>query len=246
VTLHPSTSGFDRAADVYDRARPGYPDALVDRLLVASGTGPGATVADVAAGTGKLTRRLAARGLRVIAVEPVAGMRAVLAATTPGVEVLDGVAEALPLGDASVDGVTVAQGFHWFANDDALAELRRVLRPGGRLALVWNTRDLDEPLQAALHGVLSPYRRDEPRHGSGSWEAAFRADGPFVLREHSEQRWVQEVSRELLVERALSTSFIAALPPAERDRVAARVRGLAPAEPVGLAYTGELFVYDAR
>jgi SAM-dependent methyltransferase len=246
VRLHPSTSGFDRGAEVYDRARPGYPAALVDRLLDELGLGPGAVVADVAAGTGKLTRPLVERGLRVIAVEPVAGMRDVLAATTPGADVRDGAAEDLPLADASVDAVTVAQAFHWFANDAALAELRRVLRPGGRMALAWNTRDLDAPLQAALHGVLSPYRRDEPRQGSGDWESAFRDDGPFVLRGRWEHPWVQEVSREGLVERALSTSFIAALPDAERAAVADRVRALAPSEPVCLAYTAELFVYDAR
>ena len=246
MTLHPSTAGFDRAADVYDRARPDYPEELVDRLLEELGVAAGATIADVAAGTGKLTRPLVARGLHVIAVEPVAGMRRLLATTTPDAEVRDGVAEALPLGDASVDGVTVAQGFHWFANDTTLGELRRVLRPGARLALVWNTRDLGEPLQRALHEVLSAYRRDEPRHGTGGWQAAFRDDGPFALRAHWVRPWVQQVSREGVVERALSTSYIAALPEDERAAVADRVRALAPSEPVGLAYTAELFVYDAR
>jgi SAM-dependent methyltransferase len=203
VDLHPSTSGFDRAADVYDRARPDYPPAAVDRLLEALGAGPGATVVDVAAGTGKLTRALVARGLRVIAVEPVAGMRDVLAATTPGAEVLDGVAEDLPVADASADAITVAQAFHWFANDAALGEFARVLRPGARLAIVWNTRDLTQPLHRALHDLILPYRRDEPRHDSGGWEAAFRADGPFTLLEHWEHPNVQELSRDGLVERAL-------------------------------------------
>jgi SAM-dependent methyltransferase len=243
VDLHPSTSGFDRAADVYDRARPEYPPPVIDRLLGALGVGPGATVVDVAAGTGKLTRALVARGLRVIAVEPVAGMRDVLAATTPGAEVLDGVAEDLPVADASADAITVAQAFHWFANDAALGEFARVLRPGARLAIVWNTRDLTQPLHRALHDLILPYRRDEPRHDSGGWEAAFRADGPFTLLEHWEHPNVQELSRDGLVERALSTSFIAALPSSEREVVAERVRALAPTEPVGLAYTSELYVY---
>jgi SAM-dependent methyltransferase len=246
VALHPSTAGFDRGAGVYDRARPGYPAPVVDRLVEALGIGPGATVADVAAGTGKLTRPLLARGFAVIAVEPIAGMRQVLAATTPGAEVRDGVAERLGLDDASVDAVTVAQAFHWFANDAALEEFRRVLRPGGRLAIVWNTRDLTQPLHRALHELLIPYRADEPRHYAGDWEAAFRADGPFVQVLHWERPHVQELSREGLVERALSTSFIAALPAAEQEGVAERVRALAPTEPVGLAYRSELFVYDAR
>ena len=84
VDLHPSTSGFGRAADVYDRARPEYPAPVVDRLLDALRLAPGATIVDVAAGTGKLTRPLVARGMKVIAVEPVAGMRDVLASTHPG------------------------------------------------------------------------------------------------------------------------------------------------------------------
>jgi SAM-dependent methyltransferase len=167
----------------------------------------------------------------------------VLAATTPGAEVLDGVAERLPVADASADAVTVAQAFHWFANDAALAEFARVLRPEGRVAIVWNTRDLTQPLHRALHELLLPYRRDEPRHYAGDWESAFRTDGPFRLLEHWERPHVQELSREGLVERALSTSFIAALPASERDVVAGRVRALVSTEPVGLAYTSELFVY---
>jgi hypothetical protein len=108
---------------------------------------------------------------------------------------------------------------------------------------VWNTRDLTQPLHRALHDLILPYRRDEPRHDSGGWEAAFRADGPFTLLEHWEHPNVQELSRDGLVERALSTSFIAALPASERDAVAGRVRALVSTEPVGLAYTSELFVY---
>jgi SAM-dependent methyltransferase len=157
--------------------------------------------------------------------------------------VLDGVAEDLPVADDSADAITVAQAFHWFANDAALAEFARVLRPGARLAIVWNTRDLTQPLHRALHDLILPYRRDEPRHDSGGWEAAFRAEGPFTLLEHWEHPNVQELSRDGLVERALSTSFIAALPASERDVVAGRVRALVSTEPVGLAYTSELFVY---
>jgi SAM-dependent methyltransferase len=244
VDLHPATTGFDRAADVYDRARPEYPDPVVDRLVAELGVGAGATVVDIGAGTGKLTRPLLARGLRVIAVEPVAGMRATLAATTPGADVRDGTAERLPLGDATADAITVAQAFHWFATAEALTEFRRVLRPGARLAIVWNTRDLSQPLHRALHETLAPYRTDEPRHYHGDWAAVFGENAPFRLVAHVEHPHVQELSREGLVERALSTSFIAALPDAERDAVAGRVRALAPAEPVGLAYTSEVFVYE--
>jgi len=235
--------GFDSNAGAYDRARPSYPADAVAHVVGHGGIGPGRRVLDLAAGTGKLTTLLMASGAEVVAVEPVAGMRDVLAATTPGAEVLDGVAEGLPVPDASADAITVAQAFHWFANDAALAEFARVLRPGARLAIVWNTRDLTQPLHRALHELILPYRRDEPRHNTGDWEAAFRADGPFRLLEHWEHPNVQELSRDGLVERALSTSFIAALPASERDVVAERVRALVSTEPAGLAYTSELFVY---
>jgi SAM-dependent methyltransferase len=239
VDLHPSVSGFDRAADVYDRARPDYPPPIVDRLVAELGLAPGATVADVGAGTGKLTRPLLARGLHVIAVEPVAGMRALLPEEA---DVRSGTGEALPLPDDAVDAIVAGQAFHWFANDAALAEFVRVLRPGGRFGLVWNTRDLSQPLQRAVHDVQQPYRRDEPRQER--WEDAFGPGAPFRRMLHVEHPWVQPLTREGLVERALSTSFIAALPDAERALVAERVRALAPTEPIGLAYTGELFVYE--
>ncbi len=133
--------GFERGADDYVAARPGYPAGVVDLLAADLGLGPGADVLDLAAGTGKLTVDLVARGARVVAVEPVVAMRERLLRDVAGIEVRDGTAEALPLEDASVDLVTVAQAFHWFDAPAALAEIRRVLRPGGGLALIWNVRD---------------------------------------------------------------------------------------------------------
>jgi SAM-dependent methyltransferase len=128
-------NAFGPAAGDYEAARPSYPPEAVALLERELGVGPGARVCDLAAGTGKLTRLLASTGADVVAVEPVPGMRDQLLATTPGVEVLDGTAEAIPLPDGSVDVVTVAQAFHWFRFDEALAEIARVLRPGGTLLL---------------------------------------------------------------------------------------------------------------
>jgi SAM-dependent methyltransferase len=134
--LPPAASmGFARAAAAYERGRPGYPSAAVDFLAARLRLGPGRRVVDLAAGTGTLARSLPATGAEVIAVEPVAEMRAALPARARAV---DGTAEA------SADAVAVAQAFHWFDGDAALAEIHRVLRPGGALALVWNRRRTDD------------------------------------------------------------------------------------------------------
>ncbi|MGH2867275.1 MAG: class I SAM-dependent methyltransferase, partial [Solirubrobacteraceae bacterium] len=109
-----AAAGFDRAAGDYERGRPGYPPAAVSHLAQAVGIGPGARVLDLAAGTGKLTRALADSGAELTAVEPVAGMREQFERSTRGVRVLEGTAEQIPLADAELDAVVVAQAFHWF------------------------------------------------------------------------------------------------------------------------------------
>src|SRR3954452_2306324 len=148
---------FGAAAQVYERARPGYPPEAVDLLLA-----PGARrVADVGAGTGKFSRLLVAAGLDVVAVEPDARMRAELARVLPGVPVLEGSAEALPLEDSGVDAVVVAQAWHWVDPARALPEVARVLSPGGGLGVVWNERTLGEPWVDSLEELLR-----QPRQGA--------------------------------------------------------------------------------
>ena len=147
--------GFARSAEAYEEGRPGYPEAALEPLRLT----PGMTVLDLAAGTGKLTRVLAASGASVIAVEPVAEMRAAL---PESVTALDGTAESIPLDPGSVDLVTVAQAFHWFDGPAALAEIHRVLSPGGRLALLWNRRGEDDPVNRAIDALIEPYRSGTP------------------------------------------------------------------------------------
>jgi SAM-dependent methyltransferase len=183
---------FDRVADEYERTRPSYPPALLDGLPLSAD----AAVLDLGAGTGKLTRVLAARYRDVTAVEPLANMRAILERVVPGAHALEGTAERIPVEDASVDAVFAAQAFHWFDKAVALPEIARVLRPSGVLALVWNepNDDVPSPLPAkfraemeALHDAATRRWKDEPR-----WEALLSASGlfaevherTFVLHDH--------------------------------------------------------------
>ena len=206
---------FDRVAEEYERGRPGYPDDVLDLLPVADD----ATVLDLAAGTGKLTRVLARRYRRVIAVEPLDGMRAIIAREAPAAEALDGRAEAIPLPDAEVDAVFVAQAIHWFANDVAIAEIARVLRPGGVLAVVRNEVD-DEtasPLPDAYRDrmrVLFEDRTESPT----DWRDAV-ARGPFGELSVASVEHEQVSDREAVLAFALSLSLIAHRPDAERRQV---------------------------
>src|SRR5262245_10611354 len=157
-----AATGFARAAGAYERTRPGYPASVVAWLFEQAGVRAGARVCDLAAGTGKLTRQLLPTGARLVAVEPVAEMRAVLARALPEVEVRAGMAEALPLDDASVDAVLVAQAFHWFDARAALDEIARVLRDGGGLGLIWNAWELDDPLQTRLDELVRRHAPPDP------------------------------------------------------------------------------------
>lgn len=249
MTVHPrAVVGFGRAADAYERARPDYPAAAVAWLRDRLALGPGRTVVDLAAGTGKLTRLLLPTGARVIAVEPVAEMRAALARAVPAAETLDGTAEAIPLPDGAADAVTVAQAFHWFSTREALAEIHRVLRPDGCLALVWNRRDLDDPLQHALNQMITRHRGDAPSHRSGRWKSAFETTELFgPLEEHLVPHH-QELDRSGLVDRVMSTSVMAALPDADRSAAIADIEGLAAqqTEPIRMSYTTEIYLYGRR
>jgi ubiquinone/menaquinone biosynthesis C-methylase UbiE len=246
MAIHPSAEGFEIGAGDYERARPDYPDSAGRWLATRLDLHAGSRVLDIAAGTGKLTRVLAATGASVVAVEPVAGMRERLAAALPDVELLDGVAENIPLEDASVDAATVGQAFHWFDGDLALAEIHRVTRTSSRLAVVYNRRLLDDPIQAALDTVLEPLRGETPAHRSGEWHDAFARTRLWRSAEEAEVAHVQLLDREGVVARVASISFIAKLAIHRRTEVLDQIRALVKdqPEPIELPYVCELFVWQ--
>ena len=246
MRLHPATRGFESAGERYERGRPDYPPEAIDRLVARLGLKPGSRVLDVGAGTGKLTRPLLERGRAVGAVEPVEGMRAMLERTAPGADIRAGQAEVLPLSAGEVDGVVAGQAFHWFAAAEALDEFVRVLRPHGRLGLIWNRRDLGQPLQAAIGRVVAPYRAGAPAHAHDAWRGAFSASAPFELVAEERTSHTQVLDADGLVDRVLSISFISALGDHERRAVAARVRELAREPELELRYVSELSVYAQR
>ncbi|MGH9274855.1 MAG: methyltransferase domain-containing protein [Acidimicrobiales bacterium] len=215
--------GFEAGAAAYEVARPGYPDDAVAVLRDEVGIGPGTTVLDLAAGTGKLTRRLVELGAAVTAVEPVAAMRAQLETVLPQVEVAEGTAEEIPAAYASVDVVTVAQAFHWFDAPVALTEIARVLRPGGRLVILWNERDEVTPWVAEMSRLIRWHERTVSRYQHVSWPDIVATSGRFAPLEERSIRWDQPLTRELLADRVRSISYIAAMPTAERERLAADV-----------------------
>lgn len=214
---------------------------IVERCALATG----AVVCDLAAGTGKLTRLLVPSEARVIAVEPVDKMRQQLQIAVPGVEVLDGTAESMPLEDASVDCVTVAQAFHWFDYGRALPELARVLRPGGRLALVWNVRQDDDPLVAAVNEVIAPFVPAE-QGVERPWREALEASPAFGELEQQTFRFEQLLDAEGLVDRVGSISWIARLDDPEREGVLRRIHELGRdrRQPIRFPYLTQSFLAE--
>jgi SAM-dependent methyltransferase len=238
--------GYARAAGAYERSRPGYPDGALVWLVEQLGLRHGATVVDLAAGTGKLTRSLARTGARVIAVEPVGQMLEILEHRVPDAEPRGGTAEATGLADECADAVTVAQAFHWFDGPAALAEIDRILLPHGKLALLWNVRDLDHPTQRAVEDLLAPHRGSTPSHRSQRWREALDRTGLFRGSAVRRIPNPETLDTEGLVSRVESTSFIAGLPRGDRDRVLEQVRELASELPprFPFPYTTEVEIFE--
>jgi SAM-dependent methyltransferase len=219
VVSSEQAKSFQRAPEEYERGRPGWPPQVLDLVPV----GDSATVLDLGAGTGKLTRVLAARYRRVLALEPLDELRAVLQRQVPQAEMLGGVAEAIPLEDASVDAVFAGQSFHWFANDAAAGEIARVLRPGGVLAILWNEGVEPSPLPDAYERRLEELRSERP------WpeiDERFFEGKPFGEEHEAAVEHEQVSSRDDVLAFAASVSWVASRE--DRDEVLEELDAMLP------------------
>jgi SAM-dependent methyltransferase len=224
--------GFDSGADAYERARPSYPPDAVAWIVEHTQVVPGHRICDLAAGTGIFTRLLVPSGAQLLAVEPVDGMRGVLRRVAPSVPALAATAEALPFAPGALDGVTVAQAFHWFDADRAFAELARVIRPGGRVGLLWNARDRSVDWVDQVWGIMDRVEKRAPWRDHERWSDAALGDrhGFGPLHEgtfHHEQH----LTPTDVVVRFESVSHVAVLPDAERAEVLDEFRHLLATHP---------------
>ncbi|MFI1990433.1 class I SAM-dependent methyltransferase [Actinoplanes sp. NPDC020271] len=209
-------SSFGTAADAYERGRPPYPESALDFLLP-----PGSPkVLDLGAGTGKLTRQIRARGLDVVAVDPSDGMLGELRRAVPEVGTHVGTAENIPLPDASVDVVLVAQAWHWVDPALAVPEIARVLTPGGRLGLIWNLRDERTDWVKRLGTIIGREERRETTVGP-----------PFGPIRADTFGWTHTVQPDELLDLVASRSRVILLPKDERAALLAQVRQLTSTHP---------------
>lgn len=214
-------ASFGQAAKAYERGRPPYPAEAIDWLVPAGAK----QVLDLGAGTGKLTRQLRARGLQVSAVEPSEGMREQFAAAVPGIPCLAGTAEDIPAPDDSFDCVLVAQAWHWVNPELAVPQVSRVLRPGGRLGLLWNMRDERVNWVAELGRVL----RSNLELPTETEVADLGAEFGPVLR--CEVEWTHELTPAALLDMVASRSYVITASADRRDALTASVRDLLDTHP---------------
>ena len=226
-----AAKGFNRGGDAYERGRPDYPHSAIKYLLEVLKLEGDTQVVDLGAGSGKLTRILAQSDPGLVAIEPVDGMIQKFKSFLPDIPIYKGTAEAIPLPDSGADVVVSGQAFHWFKGEAALKEIHRVLKPGGMLALLWNVRDESLDWVAGLSRIINVFKGDAPRYGTFEWKKPFDRADLFTPLEKRSFPFVQKGGAEMVVDRALSVSFISALPEKEREGVAHQVRELLASHP---------------
>lgn len=242
--LNPTGRFGDRAND-YVKYRPSYPDAAIDIVLEGLAEPASLHAADVGAGTGISARLLAERGVRVVAVEPNAPMRDA-AEPHPNVSFHDGTAEATGLADAAFDLVLCAQAFHWFRPSGALAEFRRILRPGARLALMWNRRSQTDPFTAGYRDAILAVGGESAAERMEFDPALVPASGFFTTPSRRSLPNAQRLDLAGLIGRAQSASYVPKQGPnAERLLELLRALHVRHADAAGfvtLVYETEIFL----
>jgi SAM-dependent methyltransferase len=237
--LHALVAGFTDAAAAYERGRPEYAPAVIEAIVGALGVAPGARVLDVGAGTGKLARPLLVAGLDVVAVEPLEGMRAALARAIGAQRVRAGRAEALPLGDASVDGAVCGDAFHWFDGDRAAAELHRTVRAGGGVVACWLTSSPDvaqrPPFAVEVDAVLEPLWRAarHPYLAQARGAEALERHGGFAPLQRQIVGFEHVTDRDGLLAYYASISYVGALEPRRRSELLERLAAILDRHGVG-------------
>jgi SAM-dependent methyltransferase len=222
---------FGAEAAAYERGRPSYPPEAIDWLLQENAR----DVLDLGAGTGKLTTRLVERGLEVVAVDPIPEMLELLSHSLPETPALLGTAEEIPLPDDSVDAVLVAQAWHWFDPERAVAEVARVLRPGGRLGLVWNTRDERMGWVKDLGRIIG--HEDDP------FSQEVTLSEPFEHIERDQVEWTSYLTPQALIDLVASRSYCITSPADVRTQTLERVRELLGTHPALANSTGLALPY---
>ncbi|MFZ0830215.1 MAG: class I SAM-dependent methyltransferase [Thermoplasmata archaeon] len=232
MPLEPSARvGFQRAAGRYERGRPEAPPEAIDALVQTLGISPRSTVLELGAGTGKLSRFLVPRAGRYMALEPVPAMRDHFRRILPTVPLLNGIAEMLPLHDATIDAVVAAQAFHWFDIPRAMNEMHRVLRPGGTVGLLWNVRDESVDWIHQETHIMDRYDDRGPRYHRGIWREAWNLTSGFEPLEKQSIPFVQQLDRDSALDRFTSISFIASLEGARYIEAEGALKGLLDTHP---------------
>lgn len=251
-SLHPAAEkGFGAGASLYQNVRPDYPEAISAWLKATLGLHANDLLLDLGAGTGKFLPYLKTISTQIFAVDPVEAMLAQLHLAHPDVQTLQAMSDQLPITDQSVRAVFCAQSFHWFATHDTLAELHRVLQSHGHLVLIWNQRDIEVDWVKALADEIFPLEGDTPRYHSGQWQKVFSQQAYFHLQDQTTFRQLHHGTVEQVVsKRLLSTSFIAALPDAEQQRLKQRFEhivydytGKQVQDEIDFPYTTHVYVF---
>ncbi|HET8926277.1 MAG TPA: class I SAM-dependent methyltransferase [Microbacterium sp.] len=216
------STSFGRVASVYEAGRPEYPaEAVAWMLQPVASHERSIRVADVGAGTGKLTRTLVEAGAEVVAIDPDPAMLEALRAAVPGVPTFVGAGEQLPLPDAALDAVVFGQSWHWVDPPTASAEVARVLRSGGVLGLVWNVRDESEPWVARMTRIMHGSAAEQMVSGGAPPVAE-----PFGRLEELVLTWRRPMTREALFAMARSRSYCITAPEADRAAIDAQLAEL--------------------